>query len=346
MSVTSTLRVLVYLAAALPFTGAGAFQRAGHTSDYRRLVTDYRRHDPSALSTVLVFTAGAVRSSAAAALENSSTWAADDLRAAAMLHTDACAELLRTDQRDAASVHLNAAVLLVNEAAVRDEQSRRFASLWYPSVTAMLSALGAPVWASQLAERSRPVLAFPSAEASFQKGLALEIMACGTKDRDVVDAFGMGGSQWLQSASARFADAVREDRSFHAAALHLGRIRLLQGSLGDAQRNLEIGARSALPTERYLALLFLGAIAERRQAFDEAEARYRAALLEFKWGQSGPLALARLLSRTNRQREADEVVSTLLERGDATVDPLWTYLAKPAQEPMAFLRVLRADTWQ
>jgi hypothetical protein len=186
MSVTSTLRVSMCLAAVLPFTAAAASQHAGLTSDYRRLVMDYRRHDPSALSNVLVLGADTVRSSAAGIVGNSGTWAGDDLRAAAMLHTDACAELLKADQPDAAFVHLNAAIVLVNEAALHDEQSRRFASVWYPAVGAMLSGLGAPVWAAQPAERSRSVLAVTSAEATFQRGLALEIMACGTDESDVV----------------------------------------------------------------------------------------------------------------------------------------------------------------
>jgi hypothetical protein len=67
---------------------------------------------------------------------------------------------------------------------------------------------------------------------------------------------------------------------------------------------------------------------------------------EFKWGQSGPLALARLFSRTGRDREAREVVVAFLGRGALTVDPLWMYLAFPGKEPVAHLDVLRAEIWQ
>ena len=48
---------------------------------------------------------------------------------------------------------------------------------------------------------------------------------------------------------------------------------------------------------------------------EQAEARYRAAVAAFPWGQSGPLALARLLSRTNRETKSRAVVGRMLDQG-------------------------------
>jgi tetratricopeptide (TPR) repeat protein len=318
----------------------------GDGSKYRQLVADYRRQDVTSVSTVAAFSPEDVRSATARATDAVGAWAADDLRAAAMLHTEASIELLTKGQSDAAFLHLKAATRLINDAAIMDQPSQRFASVWYSSVGAILSRLGAPVWATDIAERARPIVPTSPGVAPFQKGLDLEVTACEIYEGEMADGFGLKLSRPFESAATLFGDALRIDPSLHTAALHLGRARLMQGSLDQARENLEIGTRSARPSERYLALLFLGAIAERTGGLDAAEARYRSAVQEFKWGQSGPLALARLLSRTSREREARDVVAALLARGVSTVDPLWIYLARPDQEPEAHLALLRAELWR
>jgi tetratricopeptide (TPR) repeat protein len=315
-------------------------------SRYRQLVADYRRQDFTSVSTVAAFSPEDVRSSTARATDAVGAWAADDLRAAAMLHTEASIELLTKAQSDAAFLHLHAAIRLINDAVIMDQPSQRFASVWYSSVGATLSRLGAPVWATDMADRARSIVPTSAGVAPFQKGLDLEVTACEIYEGDTGDRFGLKRSRPFESAATLFGDALRSDPSLHTAALHLGRARMMQGSLDQARQNLEIGARSARPSERYLALLFLGAIAERTGDFAEAEARYRSAVHEFKWGQSGPLALARLLSRTSREREARDVVAALLARGANTMDPLWIYLARPEQEPEAHLALLRAEVWR
>jgi tetratricopeptide (TPR) repeat protein len=336
------------------FVCAIAFIQAAGASDlperdgarYRQLVADYRRQDVTSVSTVAAFSTEDVRSSTARATDAAGRWAADDLRAAAMLHTEASIELLTKRQFDASFLQLNAAIRLINDAAIMDQPSQRFASVWYSSVGAILSRLGAPDWATDIAERARPIVTTSPGAAPFRKGLDLEVTACEIYAGDMADGFGLKLSRPFESAATLFGDALRSDPSLHTAALHLGRARLMQGSLDQGRQNLEIGARSARASERYLALLFLGAIAERTGDLAEAEARYRSAVHEFKWGQSGPLALAKLLSRTSREREARDVVAALLARGVNTVDPLWIYLARPEQEPEAHLALLRAEVWR
>ena len=229
---------------------------------------------------------------------------------------------------------------------LRDRSSGPFANLWYQSVSATLMKAGAPVWGDDLRKRSRPVLGSSEAEAAFARGLGREIMACEVDPGVPVDGFGLRQSPPLRSAAAGFEEALGRDASLHKAALHLGRSRLLVGALDDARRWLEAATRSPLASDRYLALLYLGSIEEQDGRVDQAEARYRAATAAFPWGQSGRLALARLLSRTDREDDARAVVSAMLEQRGRTVNPLWTYLARPGSEPGAFLDLIRAEIWQ
>ncbi len=316
---------------------------------YRQLVGDYRHQNAASLPRAGALTETEIRAfvdDALNARDTSPPWTRDDLHAAAMLHTDACLWLLESGRTAAALAHLNAAVRLVEGATLRDRSSGPFANLWYPSVSAMLMKAGAPVWGSDLTKRSQPVLGSSAAEAAFAQGLGREIMACEVNPGVPVDGFGLRQSPPLRAAAAGFEEALGRDASLHKAALHLGRTRLLMGALDDARRWLEAATRSPLASDRYLALLYLGSIEEQEGRVEQAEARYRAATAAFAWGQSGRLALARLLSRTNREAEARAVVSTMLEQGGRTVDPLWTYLARPASEPGAILHLLRAEIWQ
>jgi hypothetical protein len=313
---------------------------------YADLVADYRHQDVDAVRIVLTLTEVEVTSAVAAATEASTAWTSDDLRAAAMLHTDACTALLTAARPAPAFVHLNAAIRLISLASILDARSRRFASIWYANVAHILTQAGAPAWAEQVNERARTVVPVSEAEAHFQGGLDFEIAACERNPGARPDSFGMRASVSLRAATSRFETALRIDPSLHVAALHLGRVRLLQGSLDEARQNFDVATRSTLASERYLALLYLGAIAEQKVNIEEAEARMRAAAVEFKWGQSAPMALARLLSRTNREAESRDAIRALLRHGANTIDPLWTYLARPGRESAGILKLLRTEIWQ
>ena len=185
-----------------------------------------------------------------------------------------------------------------------------------------------------------------AAEANYQGGLDFEIAACERNGGASPDLFGMRTSGSLRTAADSFENALRIDPSLHVAALHLGRIRLLQGSLDEARQKFDVATRSTLASERYLALLYLGAMAEQRADVESAEARFRAAAVEFRWGQSAPMALARLLGHVSREAEARNAIVALLTRRARTIDPLWTYLAKPGRESMSILELLRTEIWQ
>jgi Tfp pilus assembly protein PilF len=317
----------------------------GPAEDYRHLVDAYRHQDPSAMNRVIALTSDEVNARAAQAIAHNG-WTAEDLRAAAMLHTDAALQLLSSHDADRGFVHLTVAMRLIDATAARDLASHRFASLWYAHVTGALAGAGAPVWARQLDEQASSVVSRGPGDAEFRLGLEFEAAACEQDAGPRTDEFGMRVSAPLRSAATLFESALRADGSLYTAALHLGRVRLLQGSLKAARENLQVASRSTLAAERYVAHMYLGALSEQNGSVDDAERQYREAILEYKWGQSGPLALAQLLKRTNREAEARAVIARLFERRDLTVEPLWVFLVKPGPESRGVIHLLRAEIWQ
>ncbi len=336
--------------AALISAGAAPQAPDGGTAatTYRRLVDDYRHQNAASAQRVGALPETEIRrlvDDAVNSREEPASWTPDTLFAAGMLHTDVSLGLLPLGKTDAAFVHLSAAIRLIEAANLRDRPSQALAGLWYRIVPAILIKMGAQVWRDALIKRSQSVIDQSAGEGSFARGLDMEIVACEVHAGVPMDGFGLRYSTPLRSAAVGFEDALRQDASLHKAALHLGRSRLLLGARDDARRWLEAATHSPLASDRYLALLYLGSMEEEEGRVGQAEARYRAATSAFPWGQSGPLALARLLSRTNREAESRAVVSRMLAQR-YVVDPLWTYLGRPGREAGAFLDLIRAEIWQ
>jgi uncharacterized protein HemY len=112
----------------------------------------------------------------------------------------------------------------------------------------------------------------------------------------------------LTERADRFQEPIGADPTCLEAALHLGRVRLVERRDVEAQRWLRQAATARGVTVPYLASMFLGALAERQARFADAEQEYRAAFALFRWGQSAPLALSHLLMRTGRESEARETL--------------------------------------
>jgi Tfp pilus assembly protein PilF len=131
------------------------------------------------------------------------------------------------------------------------------------------------------------------------------------------------------------------------AALHIGRILIVAGREIDADRPLRLAAASPDRPVRYLAMMFLGAIAERQSRYADAEGQYQAAFEAFPWGQSAPLALSHVLMREGREPEARAAVARhFAGTGGRVVEPLWTYLADPGTDLGPTLNLLRAEVWR
>jgi hypothetical protein len=138
---------------------------------------------------------------------------------------------------------------------------------------------------------------------------------------------------WLADATTQFSQALALDPSYHLAALHLGRVRMLQNNKAEAARLFSSTTRAHDPRVSYLASLFLGRFAERDDRYEEAEQLYRDAAARYPSGQAATLALSQLLSQTSRETDAREVLMVLLAKPRGhIVEPLWTYLRSPVLE--------------
>jgi len=151
----------------------------------------------------------------------------------------------------------------------------------------------------------------------------------------------------LRSAAKQFDAALAADPAFAKAALHLGRVTLLDGRDADAERWLGIASEAQSSSTRYLAQMFLGATAERQARYDEAIKRYEAAHTAFRWGQAAPLALSHVLMRAGREREArDALDAHFTAPSGRVVEPLWTYLSDSSTVLGPMLDLLRAEVWR
>jgi tetratricopeptide (TPR) repeat protein len=191
-----------------------------------------------------------------------------------------------------------------------------------------------------------------AARAQFVRGLGLEyrgaregrILAPG---ESATFSRGDGREVYFVPAAAAFSEALKEDPELLAAALHLGRLRMLDGHRDEAAALFRSALADADPSVAYLGALFLGSLEERAERFDDAERLYRDALTRVPYGQSAPLALAELLSRTGREAEARKALADRLLRVDASViEPLWTYVTTPDQEIGTRFDLLRMEVWK
>jgi hypothetical protein len=349
-------RFIALAASVIALAGAAPAHQDDRTrATYRELVDAYRHQDMRAVDDVL----GLVPPSVDSLVTGNSIgpWSADDLRAAAMLHTDAALKLIERRQAADASVQLNAAVRLMDEAVARTPRLGAYARRWYVVIAALLDARGAPEASRAL--RDLIALRFPetasqvSARQAFERGLDLELRAAmegpvsrsDKRDRNVdIDPQALA---WLAEAAAAFESALTQQPGLADAALHLGRARIVRQQDAAAVRPLELASAADDARVRYLALLCLGGIAERQERFDTAKARYREAAAAFPWGQSATFALAQLSSRTGNEADARATMAEHFARTRGrVVEPLWTYLVTPDDHLRPSLDELRAEVWR
>ena len=287
---------------------------------------------------------------------SASGWAAADLTAAAMFHTDVALRLAKASRHDGAAAHADAAAALLRAAVEREPSRTAFARRWRSTVAGLLHAADAVDLAKSIEAEALPGLGDSKqqidARAAFARGLSEEIRAAvaGPLSGRVAKRNAPvppEARRTLVNAAGHFQNALAVDPAHAEAALHLGRIMVVVGREIDADRPLRMAGGSPDSPVRYLALMFLGAIAERQSRYADAERHYAAALDAFPWGQSAPLALSHVLMREGREAEARAAVARHFTRtGGRAVDPLWTYLADPATDLGPTLNLLRAEVWR
>ncbi|HMC77648.1 MAG TPA: hypothetical protein VKH34_10960 [Vicinamibacterales bacterium] len=289
-------------------------------------------------------------------IEPASAWTAADLAAAAMFHSEMALRWARRSSTQDAGAHADAALTLVRAALERDPARAAFARRWRSAVAGLLDAAGARDLAERIGSAPLPGLvestAQTAARAEFARGLTEEIRAAvagplsGTPPKRIVPV-APEAQRALLEAAKHFQEALASDPGDGEAALHLGRTLLVGGRETEADRPLRLAAAAPDRPVRYLALMFLGAIAERQSRYADAERHYLAALDAFPWGQSAPLALSHVLMRQGREPEARAAVAGQFTKvRPGVVEPLWTYLADPATDLGTTLSLLRAEVWR
>ena len=351
-STRSRPAVLLALLAIAAVPGHARRPGDGHT--YRAAIESYRdgARVPETDIAWLPDVPGMVKE----AVNPTAGWTPMDLAAAAMVHTDVALQLVKTDRRPDAITHIDAATTLLRAAVGRAPERAEFARRWRETTTALLHAFGAIDLASNLRTDGMGWLkesaVWNTARARLDEGLAAEIQAAvaGPLSGPMPKAGATLPAETrkaLGTAADRFEQAIDADPACLEAALHLGRVRLLERREAEATRWLRQAATAPGVTVPYLASLFLGALAERQGRYADAEKDYRAARDLFRWGQAASLALSHLLMRTGRESEArDQLAQQFTTTGGRVTEPLWTYLADPASDPAAALNQLRAEVWR
>ena len=324
------------------------------TATYRGIVAAYRGQDADSMRRLAALDPTALAAVVDDILSGrrSTDWPPDDLQAAAMLHTDTAIELMKLGSVERGIVHINVASRLIDATLDISAAQKSYGARWYAFAAAVVH-IYSPAWSDELRKRVPARFSGSPAEGALRRARQQELAA--QKDLSQRHGHSPGQINGIDVVTARrfmgvvraFEEPVRLDPQLFEAWLHLGRARMMSGDPAGAVEALE--KATAAPDRRfqYLALMFLGAVAERSGTFGEAEQRYRDAAATYRWGQSAPLALAQLLSRTSRESDARDVMSAHLARSRGIViDPLWTYFLGTDELLSATLNELRAEVWR
>jgi tetratricopeptide (TPR) repeat protein len=320
--------------------------------DYRALVEGYRKYGRPQVEQLLAAPAADVEREVRGALAPSSGWLWEDIRAAALLHTEAGLRAQKNKDSRGAEFHITLAQKLLDRVVELSRPQKDFAIRWYAVVPRLLRTFGGGGLGQRLETYGESKWGHDPARASYTRGLGFEATAAreGVIPEPGESSVFTGSTRieaYLVPAAEAFADALKQDPGLHGASLHLGRVRLLQGQRAEAATLFRGALDDVDPAVAYLAALFLGSLEERNERYDAAEKLYRDAVRRIPWGQSAPLALSELLSRTGREKEArDTLAAHFTFVGSGIIDPLWTYTALPSDELGTRFDLLRMEVWK
>ena len=252
------------------------------------------------------------------------------VRSAIMLHTELAAVLLANARPPQATVQIgNAQRLLeiLTEDTRRRAAAQPFAIRWYAFVTNLYSGQGLFVAASAISRDGW--IAFPhAAELAVARGTVYEMRATLTLSTRVLNAFGERLSNDVRrsfdAAAAEYQQALTEDPAFAFAYLHRGWVHLQVGDRR-ATADLESALRVAKDDNvRYLAHLFLGAAAERRDDLDGARRHFETAH-QIGPFQTSAVALSRVETALGHADRARAIAAAFVRLQDRAEDPWWNY---------------------
>lgn len=185
-------------------------------------------------------------------------------------------------------------------------------------------AVGVPATARPFAEEATRAAPFDA-----EVHLVLGCVLAGVADQHVLAHADGDAARAREDAERAFRDALALDRDLPEARLRLGKLLLdVRRTLEAEPLLLEVERKTGEPRQRYLALLFLGRVAERRGQADEAVRKYRRALECWPQSQAARLALAHALEAPLSPLVSRTLVGATLAdslRESRSPDPWWLY---------------------
>ncbi len=256
---------------------------------------------------------------------------ADQRRAAVMMHTELAGVWLLLGQTAPAVTQIGnadrlVAIMIANDRGM--EPTRAFAIRWYAFITGMYAAQGQVDAADRFVRVG--LAAFPRAAELYVARGSIQEMRAGMDesdhlgraitDRDITRDL----TRLLEAAAADFQHALDLDGALALAHLHRGRVHHLLGD-NRASHDLETALAGATDDRvRYLAHLFLGAVAERRNDLDAARREYEAARAVGPY-QTSYIALSRVEGALGRSDRARDIALEYAHLTDKVDDPWWDY---------------------
>jgi len=296
-------------------------------ASYQELVASYRDSPNPAIDRLLTVPEPDLNAAIdrAARSPSSGGWPAADLVAAAMLHTDAAVHLIEHPPGPVVD-HLNRAEMLAHAASDRAPEYEWFEREWTSAAVTLLGLAGHATDAGEVTNREAARRgpgwdAFVHGLDAEDRAVRAQIYTPGPRAGGNMAKAGFAGAQKL------FEEALHRSPHLLDAAVHLGRMEMVDDREDRASAAFAKAAASTRRSTVYLAALFAGSIEERRNRLDAAESGYRHALLMVPRSQAARLALAQVLGRTGRSAEARQVLDEQLQRAAASpiIDPWWVY---------------------
>lgn len=343
-------------------------QRAAELKRYRAAIQAYRSGDNSTVKTILAWDTKRLEAIVATVdtpLDPTRPWTPQDLKAAAMLHTDAAMEHLYEDERRV-GLELELASRLLHKAG---REIHTFSREWYSAVTRSLRGVVLFTVAERFLENGRKRQP-ADAVLVYESGLLQEHIATfaafffqlevppfpaprpGAALQSYAASSGRHPSlaeqrRALNNAVGWFRESLGLEASNELTQLHLGRVQMLRGD-SDASSVLErLAGSSTDASTAYLATMFLAARDARNERHALAERRYRLALEKLPSAPSAYVGLSETLQKLGRGEESRDILRQLFVRSASAVnDPWWWYLSDPLDQPRRRLAALRASVRQ
>lgn len=251
------------------------------------------------------------------------------VRSAVMLHTELAAVLLANARAPQATVQIgNAQHLLeiLTDDTRRRAAARPFAIRWYAFATNLYAGQGLFVAAFAISRDGQAALPH-SAEVAVARGAVYEMRATLAIPRSfnaIGERISYSVRRDFDAAAAEYQQALTENPRFAFAYLHRGWVHVQVGdSRGTA--DLESALREAKDASvRYLAHLFLGAAAERRDDLEGARRHFEAAHLLGPF-QTSAVALGRVELAMGHADRARAITASFAQLEDRAEDPWWNY---------------------